>query len=106
MALSTNIVGLITGSLLCSIGIGAFSAVDQALVLDVLPARETEAGRFMSIIGFATSIPQAVAPLIAPVFLAIGVSAVGEKNYLLLYIVAAAFTVAGGLVVLRIRGVK
>jgi MFS family permease len=106
MALSTDIVGLIIGSLLCSVGIGAFSAVDQALVLDVLPERDTDAGRFMSIISFATSIPQALAPLIAPVFLAIGATAAGEKNYLLLYIIAAIFTVAGGLVVLRIRGVK
>lgn len=106
MALSTDIVGLMAGSLLCSVGIGAFAAVDQALILDVLPSRETDTGRFMSIIGFATSIPQAIAPLIAPLFLAIGVSAAGEKNYLLLYIVAAAFTAAGGLVVLRIRGVK
>lgn len=106
MALSTDIVGLMAGSLLCSVGIGAFAAVDQALILDVLPARETDTGRFMSIIGFATSLPQAVAPLIAPIFLAIGVTAAGEKNYLLLYIVAAVFTAAGGLVVLRIRGVK
>lgn len=106
MALSTDIVGLMAGSLLCGVGIGAFAAVDQALILDVLPSRETDTGRFMSIIGFATSLPQAVAPLIAPLFLAIGVSAAGEKNYLLLYVVAAAFTVAGGLIVLRIRGVK
>jgi len=106
MAFANDLPMLIVGSVLGSIGIGMFSAVDQALLLDVLPERDTDAGRFMSIIGFATSIPQAVAPLIAPLFLAIGVGAAGEKNYLLLYIIAAACTVFGGLVVLRIRSVR
>lgn len=106
MAFAYDLPMLIIGSLLGSVGIGMFSAVDQALLLDVLPERDTDAGRFMSITGFATSIPQAVAPLIAPVFLAVGASASGEKNYQLLYIIAAACTVLGGLVVLRIRSVR
>jgi MFS family permease len=105
MAVAPGIVLLFTGSLICSIGIGGFAAVDQALLLDVLPERETDAGRFMSITGFATSIPQAFGPFIAPLFLAVG-SAGGEKNYTLLYLVAAACTVAGGLVVLRIKSVR
>lgn len=106
MAVSTDITFLTVGSLLGSVGIGAFSAVDQALLLDVLPERNTDAGRFMSIIGFATSIPQAVGPLLAPLFLAIGVGVAGERNYTLLYIIAAAFTVAGGFVIMRIRSVR
>ncbi len=106
MAFAGDLPMLVVGSLLGSVGIGMFSAVDQALLLDVLPERDTDAGRFMSIIGFATSIPQAVAPLIAPLFLAVGVGASGEKNYLLLYLIAAACTVLGGLVVLRIRSVR
>ena len=106
MAFAGDLPMLVVGSLLGSMGIGMFSAIDQALLLDVLPERGTDAGRFMSIIGFATSIPQAVAPLVAPMFLALGVSAAGEKNYLLLYLIAAACTVCGGLVVLRIRSVR
>ncbi|MDQ0733284.1 MFS transporter [Arthrobacter sp. B1I2] len=106
MAFATDMPMLVVGSLLGSLGIGAFSAVDQALLLDVLPERDTDAGRFMGITGFATSIPQSIAPLIAPLFLAVGVSASGEKNYLLLYVIAAACTILGGLVVLRIRSVR
>jgi len=106
MALAPDLSLLIVGSLLGSLGIGMFSAVDQALLLDVLPERDTDAGRFMSIIGFATSIPQSVAPLIAPSILAIGAGAAGGSNYLLLYILAAICTVLGGLVVLRIRSVR
>lgn len=97
---------LIAGSLIASVGIGAFSAVDQALLLDVLPERDTDAGRFMGIAGFATAIPQAVAPFVAPAILAIGIAAAGDKNYGLLYIVAGIITVLGGLVVLRVRAVR
>lgn len=106
MAVAPSLPLLVAGSLLVSVGIGAFAAVDQALLLDVLPEKETDAGRFMGITGFATSIPQAFAPLIAPLFLAIGVAAGGEKNYTLLYVVAAACTLLGGFVVLRIRSVR
>ncbi|KQW05972.1 MFS transporter [Leifsonia sp. Root4] len=105
MAFSTDLSVLIAGSLIVSVGLGGFAAVDQALLLDVLPERETDAGRFMGITGFATSIPQAIAPLIAPLFLAIAVTG-GEKNYTALFVVAAACVFAGGLVVLRIKSVR
>jgi len=105
MAFSTNLPLLIAGSLVSSIGIGMFSAVDQALLLDVLPERDTDAGRFMGITGFATSIPQAVAPLVAPVFLAIGATS-GDKNYTLVYVLAGLCTIAGGAVAMRIRSVR
>lgn len=105
MAFSTDLSVLIAGSLIVSVGLGGFAAVDQALLLDVLPERETDAGRFMGITGFATSIPQAIAPLIAPLFLAIAVTG-GEKNYTALFVVAAACVLAGGLVVLRIKSVR
>ena len=103
-AFSSTAPMLFAGSLLASVGIGAYSAVDQALLLDVLPHRELEAGRFMGITGFATSIPQALAPFIAPLIL--GVGGGPEKNYTLLYTVAAASVLVGGLVVLRIRSVR
>ena len=106
MAFSTDLPILIAGSLIVSVGIGGFSAVDQALLLDVLPERETDAGRFMGITGFATSIPQAIAPLSAPLFLTVGVAAGGEKNYTLLFLVAAGCVVLGGLVAMRIRSVR
>lgn len=102
MALADGLPLLFAGSLTTSVGLGMFSAVDQALGLDVLPDRATSAGRFMAIFGFATSIPQAVAPLVAPAFLAVGAAG---QNYLLLYLVAAGFTLAGGLAVLRVRSV-
>lgn len=106
MALASDLPVLITGSLIVSAGIGMFAAVDQALVLDVLPETATDAGRFMGIIGFATSIPQAVAPFVAPLLLGIGVASAGHKNYTLLYLVAGVFTVLAGVVIMRIRSVR
>jgi MFS family permease len=106
MAFAPDMPILFVGSLLTSTGIGTFAAVDQALLLDVLPERETGAGRFMGIAGFATSIPQAAAPFVAPLFLAVGVAVGGDKNYTLLYIVAGLITLIGGFVVLRVRSVR
>ncbi|MEW9870740.1 MFS transporter [Arthrobacter sp. HS15c] len=105
MAFAHDLPIIMAGSILTSIGIGGFSAVDQALLLDVLPEKKTNAGRFLGITGFATSIPQAAGPLVAPLFLTIGATA-AEKNYTLLYLVAAAITLLGGLVVLRIKSVR
>ena len=105
MALTGDVPFLIAGSLIVSMGIGMFSAVDQALLLDVLPEKATDAGRFMGITGFATSIPQSVAPLVASWVLLIGVNS-DEKNYTLLYVIAAALVLLGGLVILRIRSVR
>lgn len=102
-AAATSLVPLCVGALLSAVGIGTFAAVDQALVLDVLPERETEAGRYMGIVGFATSVPQAAAPLVAPLVLAVGA---GGANYPLLYGLAAVVTVIGGIAVLRVRSVR
>lgn len=105
MAFSTALPVLIAGSLTTSVGLGLFAAVDQALLLDVLPEKDTDAGRFMGITGFATSIPQSVAPLIAPLFLAVG-AAGAQKNYTLLFIVAAVLVLLGGTAIMRIRHVR
>ncbi|AYJ48335.1 MFS transporter [Rhodococcus sp. P1Y] len=104
-AYSDGLPPLVVGSLIAALGIGMFSAVDQALLLDVLPERELEAGRFMGITGFATSIPQAVGPFVAPLLLAIGSSG-DAKNYPLLFTVAAGVTLLGGFAVMQIRSVR
>ncbi|MFD3732070.1 MFS transporter [Streptomyces sp. NPDC058632] len=106
MAFSTSLPVLLVGMGITNLGLGVFSAVDQALLLDVLPEKDTDAGRFVGITGLANSGAQSLAPLVAPVFLGVGVVAGGDKNYSLLYVVAAGFTVLGGLAVLRVRSVR
>ena len=105
-AFAPDLAILLVGSVIMNFGLGVFSAVDQALYLDVLPESDTQAGKFIAINQFSTSIPQFAAPLLAPAFLAIGVSS-GEGNYPLLYLVAGGFALIGGLVILlRVKGVR
>ncbi|VEP40021.1 MULTISPECIES: MFS transporter [Tessaracoccus] len=104
-AFAGDLTVLVVGSLTASMGLGLFAAVDQALLLDVLPERETDAGRFMAITGFATSIPQSVAPLAASAILLVGVTG-EERNYTLLFVIAGALVVLAGLAVTRIRSVR
>jgi MFS family permease len=95
---------LILGTLFASLGIASFSAVGQALVLDVLPDRDTQAGRYMAITMFAQKIPGVLAPIAAPAVLAIGA---GGQNFTALYLTAAALALAGGsIITFKVRGIR
>jgi MFS family permease len=95
---------LMVGTLLNSLGIATFSAVAQALLLDVLPDREREAGRYMAIALFAQKIPGVFAPVLGGAVLAIGA---GAENFTALYLLAAALAFAGGLLItLSVRSVR
>ena len=94
----SNFAVLLLGSAFTGVALGVFSAVDQALVLNVLPEKDTDAGRFLGINGYSTSIAQAVAPLLAAPLIIIGVSGT-DKNYGLLFIVASVLTVVAGILV-------
>lgn len=97
---------LMVGTLLNSLGIATFSAVAQALLLDVLPDREREAGRYMAIALFAQKIPGVFAPVLGGAVLAIGAGA-GAENFTALYLLAAALAFAGGLLItLSVRSVR
>jgi MFS family permease len=80
------------------LGFGVFVAVDYALLTEVLPDLD-DSGRDLGIINIASALPQVVAPVIA----ALVVSSLG--GYPVLYLLAAGVTVAGALLVNRIRGV-
>lgn len=90
------------GSQVILLGAGIFGAVDIALVTDVIPNKETEGAKYMSVFGIASALPQSAAPLIAPLILAIG----GGDNYTLLFLVAAGIAATGGLTVRPIRGTR
>ena len=100
----SNLAVLVAGSVLTSLGLGVFAAVDGAIVLDILPDRETDAGRFTGINGYSTSLAQTLAPVLAAPLLLVGVTG-AERNYGLLFIVAAFCTlVGGGIVLWKVRG--
>ncbi|GAA2863495.1 hypothetical protein Acy02nite_87520 [Actinoplanes cyaneus] len=104
-ALAYSFPMLLVGSVLMQLAIAFFGAVDQAIVLAVLPSRE-EAGRYIAVVQFAHKLPSALAPLIAPFIIAIGASG-GDKNYTLLYLTGAVLALTGGLIVFtRIKSVR
>ncbi len=98
LALAPDMTVVIIGFVVINLGTGIFSAVDQAIVLDILPEREAHAGRFVGINQLALQIGQSVAPLTAPALLLIGASD-DQQNYGLLFLLAALCTVAGGLII-------
>jgi MFS family permease len=97
-ALAWDLPMLLTGSILTSLGIAAFGSVGQALVLDVLPHRGTQAGRYLAITSYSQRIPAALAPMLAPAIIA---AAGGEKvSYATLYVAAAGLAAVAATVIL------
>ena len=89
---------IIAGALL-GIGYGAFLSVDQALATQVLPDAATR-GKDLGIMNIATTVPQAVAPLLGAWIVAAVVGFTG------LFVISAIATILGALAVLPVRSVR
>jgi MFS family permease len=90
--------GALMTAVALGIGFGAYSAVDFALLTQVLPAAR-DRGKDLGVLNIASSLPQVLAPAIAaPIVTGLGYSA--------LYLVAAGIEVAGAVLVYRIRSVR
>jgi MFS family permease len=82
------------------IGLAIYYAVDIALCAAVLP-NPNDAAKDMAVIQIANSLPQSLAPTVAPLFLAIGAAA--RPNYPAVFIAASFFAIMGACAVLPIR---
>ena len=102
LALTSSLPMFFVAASVMGVGIGAFFAVDLALITDVLPDKEHKAAKDLGIFNIANSLPQSVAPAIAPLFLAIG----GGGNYTALFIAGGVFAVIGAVLIAPIRAVK
>lgn len=103
-AFSHDFITLLAGSFISSMGIAVFTSVGQALILDVLPHRETQAGRFMAIASSSQKIPSALAPVLAPALLSIAATG-NDKNYTALFLAAGLLALLGGFItLLGVRG--
>lgn len=91
-------VAVVAGALL-GIGYGAFLSVDQALATQVLPNAATR-GKDLGIMNIATTVPQAVAPLLGAWIVAAVAGFTG------LFVVSAVATVLGALAVIPVRSVR
>jgi MFS family permease len=102
IAFAPNIAAYAVGAVLLVFGAGMFGAVDLALVSDVMPERDTKAGKYMAIYNLAGGPAGALAPILAPLVLAIG----GGGNYAALFVCAAVILAGAGFTASRIRGVR
>jgi len=102
LAFTTSLVLFFVAAAVMGVGIGAFFAVDLALVTDVLPDQEHAAAKDLGIFNIANALPQSVAPAIAPLFLAVG----GGGNYTLLFLAAAVLALIGAALIVPIKAVR
>jgi len=91
-------VAVVAGALL-GIGYGAFLSVDQALATQVLPNAATR-GKDLGIMNIATTVPQALAPLLGAWLVAAVAGFTG------LFVISAIATVLGALAVIPVKGVR
>jgi DNA-binding NarL/FixJ family response regulator/MFS family permease len=100
IAAATSFSGFLVGMAIGGLGFGVYTAVDLALVVDVLPDRH-HAAKDLGVFNIAGALPFAIAPAIAPVILAIG-----HGSYGLLYMVAGLCAVVGAVAILPVRRVR
>ena len=80
---------------------GVYSAVDTALVVDVLPNPD-KPGKDLGVINIANSLPQSLAPAAGLILLGIG----GGQNYTAMLWGAGVIALIGALVIIPIRKVR
>lgn len=80
---------------------GVYTTVALALITQVLPTQH-EAGKWLGIANISTTLPQSIAPAIAPMFLAIN----GPNNYTSLFLVSALLGVVGAVIAAIVRRSK
>ncbi|MFF5794727.1 MFS transporter [Paeniglutamicibacter sp. NPDC012692] len=105
-AFSNNLVLYLFGVLLSGIAMGIYFSVDLALVMRTLPAGKE--GKFLGIFNMAKTLPQTIAPAIAPLLLLVGSGdpiAGGDKNYMALYLFAATAVLLSFLTIVGFRSV-
>jgi MFS family permease len=89
------------GMAMTGVGHGVYFAVDLALVTDVLPNRWRDAAKDLGIFNVANALPQAMAPALGPVILAMT-----GNNYTWLFTVAGCITLLASFTILPVRSVR
>jgi MFS family permease len=103
IAFATTLDQFLIGAAVYGIGQGVYFAVDMALVAAVLPNPDDTA-KDLGVFNIASALPQSLAPMIAPVFLAIG--AVQGGNLPAVFLAGAVIAIIGSFAVLPIRGTR
>ncbi len=97
-ALVPTVPAAYVGAVVLGVGFGAYTAVDFALITQVLPAAADRA-KDLGVINIANALPQVLAPVLAAGVLGL------DLGYPGLYVLAAAVSILGSVLVRRIRSV-
>ena len=100
VAIASNFNGFLVGMAISGLGFGIYTAVDLALVADVLPSKDNVA-KDLGVFNIAGALPFSLAPAGAPAILAIG-----GGNYSVLYAFAGICAIVGAVAILPVRGVR
>ena len=96
LAFVTTWVGAFAGAVILGIGFGIYTAVDFAMITQVLPSAGDRA-KDLGVINIANALPQVLAPGVAAIVLGLGF------GYSTLYVLAAGVSVLGSVLVVNIK---
>ena len=100
IAVASNFNGFLVGMAISGLGFGVYVSVDLALVVDVLPDKDS-AAKDLGVFNIAGALPFSIAPGIAPAILAIG-----SGSYGVLYAVAGVCAIVGAVAILPVKAVR
>ncbi len=96
LAFVTTWAAAFVGAVILGIGFGIYTAVDFAMITEVLPSADDRA-KDLGVINIANALPQVLAPVVAAGVLGLGL------GYSTLYVLAACFSVLGSVLVVNIK---
>jgi MFS family permease len=100
IAIASSFNGFLVGMAIGGLGFGVYVAVDLALVVDVLPGKNS-AAKDLGVFNIAGALPFSIAPAIAPVILSMG-----GGSYGVLYAIAGLCAIVGAFAVLPVKRVR
>jgi MFS family permease len=100
IAIASSFNGFLVGMAIGGLGFGMYVAVDLALVVDVLPDKDS-AAKDLGVFNIAGALPFSIAPALAPAILAMG-----GGSYGVLYAVAGVCAIIGAFAILPVKGVR
>ena len=96
LAFVTTWAGAFAGAVILGVGFGTYTAVDFAMITEVLPSADDRA-KDLGVINIANALPQVLAPVVAAAVLGLGL------GYSTLYVLAAMVSVLGSVLVVNIK---
>ena len=99
LAFASDFDGYLVGMAVGGLGFGLYTAVDVALVADVLPSDDN--AKDLGVLNIAGALPYSVAPALAPFVLS-----VADGDYGVLFAVAGTCAVLAGAAIFRVRRVR